>query len=323
MSEKTNRKAVGTPYDDVYRTLQNDCRKWLIPLMNEVFGEHYTGDEQIVPAPAEHFLNRQDGAEAERVTDSSFTILGEVPKKYHVECQSTPDGSMLVRMYEYDSQIALDDARLDGYHMTVPFPRSAVIFLRHNRRTPDRMIVTLQAGGGELSYEVSVIKLQRYSLEEIFEKKLLFFLPFYVFSYEKQFGRMEADQEEMERLREDCRRIREYLEGMCAGGQLTEYEKRIIMDMAKRVLDGIAARHPKVREGVRDVMGGKVLDCEAKQILRQGIEQGIEQGIQQGIEALVAALKELGHPYEETMRKVAEKFHLSEDEARVYMEKLW
>lgn len=34
-------------------------------------------------------------------------------KKYHIECQSTTDGSMLVRFFEYDSQIALDDAVMD------------------------------------------------------------------------------------------------------------------------------------------------------------------------------------------------------------------
>lgn len=47
---KVQMKNFGTPYDDVYRTLQNDCRKWIIPIVNEAFGEHYTGEEQIIPA---------------------------------------------------------------------------------------------------------------------------------------------------------------------------------------------------------------------------------------------------------------------------------
>lgn len=29
-----------TPYDDVFRTLLNDCTSLIIPIINEVFGEH-------------------------------------------------------------------------------------------------------------------------------------------------------------------------------------------------------------------------------------------------------------------------------------------
>ena len=35
--------AVSTPYDDAFRTLVNDCARLLIPVINEVFGKHYSG----------------------------------------------------------------------------------------------------------------------------------------------------------------------------------------------------------------------------------------------------------------------------------------
>lgn len=35
---------TNTPYDDVFRTLLNDCGSLIIPVINEVFGEHYTGE---------------------------------------------------------------------------------------------------------------------------------------------------------------------------------------------------------------------------------------------------------------------------------------
>lgn len=34
---------TSTPYDDVFKTLLNDCTKLIIPVINEIFGEHYTG----------------------------------------------------------------------------------------------------------------------------------------------------------------------------------------------------------------------------------------------------------------------------------------
>ncbi len=45
---------TNTPYDDVFRTLLNDCSGLIIPVINEVFGEHYTGEEEIVFSLNEH-----------------------------------------------------------------------------------------------------------------------------------------------------------------------------------------------------------------------------------------------------------------------------
>ena len=90
---------VNTPYDDVFRTLLNDYSNLIIPVINEVFGEHYTGKEKIIFSPNEHFLNKQDGNEDERITDTSFKIVGPKEKKYHWECQSSSDDSMLVRFF--------------------------------------------------------------------------------------------------------------------------------------------------------------------------------------------------------------------------------
>ncbi|MCD8007024.1 MAG: hypothetical protein LUF29_08710 [Oscillospiraceae bacterium] len=83
----TERK-YNTPYDDVFRTLLNDCKMLLLPVLNEIFGENYTGNERIVYSKNEHFMNRQDGEEEERITDASFTVIGEETKKYLFECQA-------------------------------------------------------------------------------------------------------------------------------------------------------------------------------------------------------------------------------------------
>lgn len=91
---------TNTPYDDVFRTLLNDCSGLILPVINEVFGEHYTGNEAIIFSPNEHYINQQDGSEEERITDTCFKIIGAETKKYHWECQSSTDNSMLVRFFE-------------------------------------------------------------------------------------------------------------------------------------------------------------------------------------------------------------------------------
>ena len=44
------------------------------------------------------------------------------------------------------------------------------------------------------------------------------------------------------------------------------------------VVESLAAKYNKVKKGLGDVMGGKVLNYEAKDILNKGIKQGLERG---------------------------------------------
>lgn len=175
---------VNTPYDDVFRTLLTDCKSLIIPVVNEVFGEHFTGKEKVVLKENEIFLRQQNGTEEKRITDSSFAIVGIESgdfKQYHLECQSTADGSMLIRMYEYDSQIALKEGVLEGTVLNVHFPQSAILYLRHNSGIPDIMKICIHTPGGSISYPVMVMKVKEYDIDEIFEKNLLFLIPFYIF----------------------------------------------------------------------------------------------------------------------------------------------
>jgi len=40
-------ESMANIYDGAFHTILNDCQKLVIPLINEVFGETYTGGEEI------------------------------------------------------------------------------------------------------------------------------------------------------------------------------------------------------------------------------------------------------------------------------------
>lgn len=271
-------KLVNTPYDDVFRTLLNDCSDLIIPVINEVFGENYTGDEHIIFSPNEHFLNKQDGDENERVTDTSFKIVGTEIKKYHWECQSSADSSMLVRFFEYDTQIALDEGEIRENVLTVTLPHSAVMFLRYDTSTPDCMKIEIITPGGSVSYNIPVMKSQLYTIEEIFEKKLLFLIPFYIFSHESRFEEYNKDMDRLNVLKVEYGHIVCGLEELLDAGKISEYIKCTIIDMSNKVLGHIAQKYENVKEGVKSVMGGKVLDYEAKRIKNEGKLEGRLEG---------------------------------------------
>ena len=308
-------QTTNTPYDDVFRTLLNDCSPLILPLINEVFDEAYTGTETILFSPNEHFLNRQDGKEEERITDSSFKILGKETKKYHLECQSSSDSSMLIRFFEYDTQIALDEGELAGNILTVTFPHSAVLFLRCQASTPDKLKIRMVTPGGQVEYPIPVMKSQQYTIEQIFDKNLLLLIPFHIFSHEKRLAEYEKDISKREALQKEYKQIREKLEELLERGILSEYTKRTLIDLSNKVLDHIAVKYNSVRKGVKSVMGGRVLDYEAKKIKREGIEQGIEQGIR----GTVSILRNLGVPPQTILLQIQEQYNLSPEASAKYL----
>lgn len=274
---------TSTPYDDVGKTMLHDCRRWIFPLLNEVFGTNYTGIEKIKFLRDEYQMNQIDGATEKRLNDSYFEVeTPEGSRKYHIEFQSYLDHTLVLRMFEYDIKIAVDESTLEGNKLTVLMPRSAILYLQHKENTPDEMQVEIITPDGNISYMIPVMKVQYYSLTEIFEKKLLLLLPFYIFSYRKRFKKIENNQDELKMLKEEFAHIRESLDWLCETGDLTAYEKHTILNMTKKVIDHLAKNYKKIREEVSESMGGKILDHEAKDILRRGYDSGYGNGYGNG-----------------------------------------
>ena len=97
--------------------------------------------------------------------------------------------------------------------------------------------------------------------------------------------------------------------------------------MSNKVLENIAKKYDVVREGVKSVMGGKVLEYEAKTIrnegleegLAQGLEQGLERGIQEGIRGTVSILKKLSIPQHAILAEIQKQYHLSPEDSKKYL----
>lgn len=334
--DRVNGKNItSTPYDDVFRTMLNDCSRFILPLLNEVFGENYDGTETIVFANDYHFQNKQDGAEDKIITDVSFKVIkGDTEKKYHFECQSTIDNSMVLRFFEYDSQIALDDATIekivgddggkksDGV-LTVTFPHSAVLYLRSNKNTGDVMTIRFVTPGGEVKYDIPIIKMQTYTLEDIWEKEIYLLIPFYIFTHEANFPKYNEDEKLLQGLVDEFKEICVKMEELTHQGKMTELENRIIVELSKKVVDNIARKYERIRKGVEGIMGGKVIETEAKKMYNRGISEGIllgeENGRSEGIIGAIGILKDLNMSESEIKKQIIKKFSLSEDAAAKYL----
>ena len=270
-------------YDNAFRTMENDCPKLLIPLVNEVFKTNYSLESPIELYPNEQMITSPEDEQMIRITDSNFAIIGSNQDRYHIECESNPRNNELqVRIFQYDMQVALYGHTFIGDTMHVRFPRTAVIYLRHSTKTPGTLKICIHDESKEMYREIPVIKVQKYSLEEIFEKNLLIFLPFHIFVHEKKLSLYNRDEDKLRELIHEYEYIVGKLSDLNQVGEITSLEKYCIITSMRSVLGLIAKKHQTVVKEAEKVMGGEILEYEAKTIYRNGFKNGEHKGEPKG-----------------------------------------
>ena len=278
-----------TIYDSVFKTTIHDSRRMILPAINALYQEGYRGDEELVHLQDEHYINTPEEIK-ELDTDSYFMIKGKPEKRYHFECQSTPDSTMLLRMYQYDSQVAFGDNTLEAGKLTVRYPLSAVLFLRHTRNTPDTMHIYVETSQGRVLQEVRVMKLKNYALGEIFEKRLFLLIPFYILVHENRFKVCDEDEMEREKIIKEYKRIAVYLEEMVKSGELNEYERNLLASMVLKVVEHCLEKYEVIKKGIEAIMGGVLLDYPAKTILNTGRAEGRAEGRKEMVRNLMQSM---------------------------------
>ena len=68
--------------------------------------------------------------------------------------------------------------------------------------------------GGTVSFFIPVMKIANYSIDDIFEKKLFFLVPFMIFSYEKDFKKHNEDEQALAQLKAEYADLFEKLTGL-------------------------------------------------------------------------------------------------------------
>lgn len=256
-----------TIFDDVFLTLLEKLPRLIIPLINEVFKTNYTEEDEVIQLKDSH-----QTPEGRRITDSALRIRD---KWYHIECQSTPDSAIIIRMIEYDFSIALGNVRRTAGKYVMEFPRSCILYLRHTKNTKDTEEVEIHLpDGGCVAYRIPVIKVQEYTKDTIFQKKLLFLLPFYIMRYEKDAHRIENDESRLNSLLAEYGDIRKRLE-VSMGNRNQTKELKDLKELISRIADYIFRDEEKAKKGVNGIMRGKVLELESDRIYNAGFLKGL------------------------------------------------
>ena len=316
-----------TIFDDVFRTMLAKTPELIVPLINEVFDAAYPPDIPVTRYPSELYDRHK-----KRITDSHFKIQDT---RYHGECQSTSDSNMHVRMLEYDTAIGLEYISREEGQYHIHLPRSFVLYLSNTSKTPLPSINLHFADNSSILYHPRPIYLPDYSLEEIFQKNLIFLLPFYIIRYRNKNSsdHLIEGSEDFQHLMDDCRSIRHYLDTKLYTKDTADSRTRII-ELSNRIINYIFAENDAVRKGLGDIMGGQVLELEVDRLIEardraieQGIQQGFERGVSQERESSIRNLIQILHlkkcSRNEISGLLATNYQLSAEEVENYMSKYW
>ena len=279
--QKQNPIYSETAYDDAFKTMQNECDDLVIPFVNHMFGENYGKTAKIRRLADEHHTEDLDGSDLKRITDSRFEIEFEnVIKSYHMECESNKyDGSILVRIFEYDALIAKEDAQKSMDYIRLKFPRTGLLLLRASGSAPAKAKIEMELPNGQCpSYEMPIIKVSDYSIDEIFDKNLYMLIPFYAFNFESQFDEMNGSEEKLETFSEIYSGIFERMKVELDRGNLSPMSYSVIIKLIYSVAYKLTMKQENVQRKVGEIMGGNVLDLPEIRIYKQGKAEGKAEG---------------------------------------------
>ena len=146
------------------------------------------------------------------------------------------------------------------------FPNTAVLYLRTYKKTPDKMKYVIVTLGETVRYDIPIMKVQKYSLDDVFEKRLLMLIPFYIFSHEKSFSEYNSNEQKLEKLKAEYQVILESLDGLEQQGVIGAFDKRTIIELSGDVIKEIAQKYENVQKGVGDIMSGALIETSARRL---------------------------------------------------------
>ena len=173
-------------YDKIFKRILTLSNVAVVNFINGIFGKDFPKNSKLTYNWTE---NVKDNLE-KTIADTIITVNNT--EKFHIEVQIENDSIIAIRVFDYSYQDALKYKKKEIDRIILEFPQSKVIFLEHNSKTPDVVILELKFGDqGSFEYKIPTMKFLNYSIEELSNQHLVILLPLYLLKLRKE---IEKDQ---------------------------------------------------------------------------------------------------------------------------------
>jgi len=178
---------------------------------------------------------------------------------------------MTVRMIRYGMRTAFENYYIDDGIVHIPFPDIAVLYLRGSGNEKiESSRIKVDFPKSSTDYDMKILRLKRYSIDELFEKKLYVLLPFALFLFESELKKADSDAEKLERLMNIYHEIISRLEEARVKDDITDYEMSEVLQLLKYVSDHLAQKYKNIVKGVDSIMGGQLLEFDTTKAYHDG-----------------------------------------------------
>ncbi|MFC5404516.1 Rpn family recombination-promoting nuclease/putative transposase [Cohnella soli] len=303
MKATDRRKKEKLKLDQMMRVLFRLSKRLTVQLINGLFGESFADTD----VKAIHYGN------AEFISDEYERIVGDLfmkldtrlgPVHYHVEFQTMNDQSMVIRMFRYGFEKALEVAAgeaEDGVPLVI-FPKQIVIFLEENEAIGDELLFRMRMPDGtEMVYKVPVLRYWTLTARDLQERKLFALLPLQVFSSRKNMRLIAASQRsdnekrrlfagEFERLKATIRETLDVIQELHGQQQIWLGD----MDKILRVLDNIVSylyrnygdpqQNEEASRMIKTFIDPEILKKGRKEGREEGLKEGLKEGRREGLQ---------------------------------------
>ena len=297
-------------YDNTFKTLKSRHQRLFIAVINEAFGKHYSLNSSVETLPSEGvFLHPEKPDTEEKIEKRENDFLLRIGDDYYLlECQSYDDESMSIRIAEYTFLAARSRATYNQGEVILPMPHFTVIYIKNTDKTPRMTKITYRFPGGfTYSQFGQNIFLSDLSKEEIIEKELYVYIPFYIARYEKEL----KTGKDYEKAIKDLEYFREKMLQLRQRNQLNDVEIDDLRDCVNQIVLHITDGN-EIEEEVVSVMGGEVFELHSERIVREATErykkenENLKRQLQKMAEK-DQEIKELNENIEEKEKSLKEK----------------
>ena len=271
-----------TPYEDVFRTLVDQCMKLVIPVINEAFHENYSMDDSIMLREIGTFSGDQLWRSIFEVFINDF--------RYFIKYRSNQSGYLEAWIWEGNFRPVPPEQQVDPERETWKFPDAAILYLGPEGTLPEYQEIQFNIPDlGEKPYQPPVIRLQDYSWKELFDKQLLFFLPYDILRYENQLKGLDSSPEGLQKLKGEYQGILDHLSEWNKQGVIDDAYFYTLVEQGRRVMQTAAAGTKHIKEELLAI-DGLVLEQAYDRIFNAAREKGRTEAYINVIQALTAEM---------------------------------
>jgi predicted transposase YdaD len=278
-------------FDAAFKRLMRLSSSTIIQFLNGLFDLDlplnskvtYPNTEQILPDLGKQYAD---------VIIIVHTEHGE--HSFLLEEQTENDGTMLIRVFSYGYQFALEHKVTEGNITTVKLPRAMVIYLNPNSKTPYRETLRIETADGQtLDYAVGSLRLLDYSAAELAERNMELLLPFRLLKLRSKIDGAKSSERRVVlagQLKQLVGEVLPLIERSEANGKLTARDTETILTILDRLNDYLYTskyeEFQEVDKMVQEILYtrfDRARDEARREGRQEGIGIGVEKGRQEGV----------------------------------------